>query len=93
MGLLTWILIGLVAGVLAELLVGGPGGFGIEGLIITTVLGIVGAVVGGFISSALGYGDVTGFNIRSVVIALVGAILVIVVWRGLNRGGSRTSAV
>ena len=50
MGLLTWMLIGLVAGVLAELLVGGPGGFGLAGLVVTTVLGIVGAVVGGFLS-------------------------------------------
>jgi len=92
-GLLTWILIGLVAGILAELLVGGPGGFGLEGLVISTLLGIVGAVVGGFISSRLGYGDITGFNLRSVLISMAGAILVVVLWRGLNNSNRRGSAL
>ncbi|MEO6437202.1 MAG: GlsB/YeaQ/YmgE family stress response membrane protein [Tepidisphaeraceae bacterium] len=88
MGLLTWILVGLVAGLVAELLLGGgPGGFGLQGLIITIVLGVVGAVVGGFISTRLGYGEVTGFNVRSLVIATLGAILVIVVWRAVNSSG------
>ena len=90
MGLLTWILVGLVAGLIAEFLLGGgPGGMGLRGLVITVVLGVVGAIIGGFISTALGYGDVTGFNVRSLVIATGGAILVVLVWQQLGAGGGR----
>ena len=87
MGLLTWILVGLVAGLAAEFILGGgPGGFGLRGLVITVLLGVVGAIVGGFISIKLGYGDVTGFNVRSLVIATLGAALVILVWRQVASG-------
>ena len=91
MGLLTWILIGLVAGFIAEFVLGGGGGIGLRGLVITTLLGIAGAIVGGFVSVYLGYGDVTGFNVRSLVIAVLGAIAVIIVFRAVtsNRGGRR----
>jgi uncharacterized membrane protein YeaQ/YmgE (transglycosylase-associated protein family) len=85
MGLLSWIVLGLVAGAIASFLVGG--GFGLIG---TIVLGIIGAVVGGFLAQQLGFGDVTGFNVTSIVIATVGAILVIVIARAL-RGGRRTA--
>lgn len=87
MGLLTWILIGLVAGFIAELILGGGSGIGLRGIIMTTLLGVVGAIVGGFVSVALGYGDVTGFNIRSLVIAVLGAIAVIVVFRAITSSG------
>jgi uncharacterized membrane protein YeaQ/YmgE (transglycosylase-associated protein family) len=83
MGLLTWILIGLVAGLIAELVMGGGIGFGLRGIIITTLLGVAGALAGGFISVRLGYGDITGFNLRSLVIAVLGAIGVIVVYRAV----------
>ena len=91
MGLLTWILVGLVAGLIAELLLGGGVGLGLQGIVITTLLGIAGALVGGFISVKLGEGTVTGFNVRSLVIAVLGAILVIVVYRAVSsrQGGSR----
>jgi uncharacterized membrane protein YeaQ/YmgE (transglycosylase-associated protein family) len=90
MGLLTWILVGLVAGVVASLILGGGiGGLGLGSLLLTIVLGIIGALVGGFISAALGYGDVTGFNVRSLVIATLGAIAVIIVWRQVSSGGGR----
>ena len=80
MGVLTWIAVGLVAGFLAKLVVrGGPGGIGPIGLVWTAVLGVAGALIGGFISTRLGYGAVAGFDLRSVVIATAGAILVIVV--------------
>lgn len=82
MGILTWIAVGLVAGLLAKLVVrGGPGGIGPIGLVWTAGLGIVGALIGGFISTWLGYGDVTGFDLRSILIATAGAILVIVAAR------------
>ena len=84
MGLLTWILVGLVAGIIAQLILGGgPGGLGLRGLVITTLVGVAGALVGGFVSVALGYGDVTGFNVRTLIIAVLGAIGVIIVFRAV----------
>ena len=85
MGILTWILVGLVAGFVAELILGG-GSIGLRGLLMATVLGIVGAILGGFVSVALGFGDVTGFNIRSLVIAICGSLVVIIVFRAVTSG-------
>ena len=81
MGWLIWIVLGLVAGVIAKFLMPGrdPGGF-----IITIIIGIVGAMVGGFISTQLGFGDVTGFNIPSIIIAVLGAILLLVIYRAVK---------
>jgi uncharacterized membrane protein YeaQ/YmgE (transglycosylase-associated protein family) len=82
MGILSWILMGLVVGVIAKLLMPGrdPGGF-----IITILLGIAGAIVGGFIGNAVGFGNVTGFNFRSFLIAIGGAVLLLVLYRVLRR--------
>ena len=85
MGILTWILVGLVAGFVAELILGG-GSIGLRGLLMATVLGVVGAILGGFVSVALGFGDVTGFNIRSLVIAICGSLVVIIVFRAVTSG-------
>jgi uncharacterized membrane protein YeaQ/YmgE (transglycosylase-associated protein family) len=85
MGLLSWIAIGLVAGILGKFLLPGkdPGG-----CFLTTIIGIVGALVGGAIATALGYGGVSGFDLRSVGIATVGAILFQLVLR-LVRGDKK----
>jgi len=82
MGFLVWIILGLVVGVIAKLIMPGkdPGGF-----IITIILGIAGALVGGFIASRLGFGSVTGFDIRSLVIAVIGAVLLLLVYRVLKK--------
>lgn len=82
MGILAWILMGLIVGVLAKLIMPGkdPGGF-----IVTILLGIVGAFVGGFIGSALGLGDVSGFNLGSILLATGGAILVLILYRVIKR--------
>lgn len=77
MGIISWILLGLVAGWLASQFVRG-GGYGLIGDI---VLGIIGAIVGGFLSSTLLGIDVTGFNLVSVIIAVLGAVLVITIAR------------
>jgi len=75
MGILAWILLGLVAGALAKFIMPGRQG---GGIILTIVLGVVGAVVGGFLGThVLGFGDISGFDLRSIAIAVGGAILVL----------------
>lgn len=81
MGIISWIVLGAIAGFLANMIVGGR-----EGLIGTIILGIVGALVGGYIAQALFHkGDVTGVNIESIVISVIGAIVVLFVWRAFTR--------
>ena len=74
MGILLWIVFGLIAGAIAKVLMPGkaPGG-----ILLTVALGIVGAVVGGFIGTQLGFGDITGFDVRSVALAVGGGVLVL----------------
>lgn len=78
MGVLSWIIFGLIAGLIAKFIVPGrdPGG-----LIITILLGIAGAVLGGFIGTQLGYGRVDGFDIGSFVTAVLGAVILLVGYR------------
>ena len=80
MGILSWIVLGLIAGFLAGQFMRG-GGFGLIGDI---VLGIIGALVGGFLSSQLLGIDVSGFNVISILIAFVGACIVIAIARMLT---------
>ena len=78
MGWLTWIVLGGVVGAIAKLIMPGkdPGG-----IFITILLGIAGAFVGGYISTLLGFGTVTGFNLISLVIAVGGALLLLILYR------------
>lgn len=82
MGIIAWIVFGLLAGGLAKLIMPGkdPGG-----CLVTMLLGIVGAVVGGFIGTALGFGKVTGFDLRSFGIAILGAIILLAIYRMLKK--------
>lgn len=82
MGILSWIIFGLIAGALAKFIMPGdqPGG-----CIVTVILGIVGAVVGGFIGTQLGFGDVNGFNLHSFAIAIGGALLLLILYRVFQR--------
>lgn len=82
MGVLYWIVLGLVVGLLAKLIMPGKQGLGI---IMTIILGIVGAVVGGFIGTLLGLGDITGFNLTSILLATGGAILVLILYGMLKK--------
>ena len=84
MGILAWILLGLVAGALAKFIMPGQQG---GGIILTIVLGVVGALVGGFLGThVLGFGDISGFDVRSLGIAVGGALLVLFVYGLVARG-------
>lgn len=78
MGIISWIILGLIAGALAKWLMPGkdPGG-----ILVTILIGIAGALVGGFIASLLGIGGVAGFNLGSIVIATGGAVLLLWAYR------------
>lgn len=82
MGILSWLIVGLIAGWLAGMVMKG-GGYGVIGDII---LGIVGALVGGFIASALlNIPDaVNGFNITSIIVAAIGAIILVAIVRAIS---------
>ena len=84
MGILAWIVLGLVAGALAKLIMPGEQG---GGIILTIVLGVVGALVGGFLGTyVFGFGDISGFDVRSIAIAVGGALLALVVYGFVARG-------
>jgi uncharacterized membrane protein YeaQ/YmgE (transglycosylase-associated protein family) len=84
LNIVVWCLFGLIAGAVAEFIMPGkdPGGtFNLRGFVITTLIGLGGAVVGGFISSNLFGLDVTGFNLTSFAIAIAGALLLLILYR------------
>ncbi|HEX2910008.1 MAG TPA: GlsB/YeaQ/YmgE family stress response membrane protein [Chloroflexia bacterium] len=80
MGILVWLLLGLVAGWIANMIMSSGRG----GLLTDIITGIVGALVGGFIGSALFGVDVTGFNISSILLAVLGAVVVIALYRAVT---------
>ena len=81
MGIIAWLVLGAVAGFLASLLVNKQG----EGMLMDIVLGIVGAVVGGFIAQFAGFAGITGLNLYSILIAVGGAVVVLLVYHALSR--------
>ncbi len=81
MSILAWIVLGLIAGFIGSKIVNKRG----EGLILDIVLGIVGAVVGGWIFSVFGASGVTGVNIYSLIVAVVGAVLVLIIFHAIRR--------
>lgn len=87
MSILAWIVVGIIAGFLARAVLPGrePGPAGIWGDLLA---GVVGAIVGGWIFRALGMGGVTGINIGSILIAFIGAIVFLLIWRAI--AGPRT---
>ena len=82
MGFIYWIIMGLIVGVLAKLIMPGkdPGG-----VIVTILIGIAGAFVGGFTGKFLGIGAVTGFNVMSILLATGGAVLLLILHRLVKR--------
>jgi len=86
MSILAWIILGLISGFIASKIVNKQG----EGVLLDIILGIVGALVGGWIFAAIGHSAVTGVNLYSIFVSVIGAILVLVVYHALSRGGRRT---
>ena len=84
MSIIGWIVLGLIAGFIASKIVNKQG----EGLILDIVLGVVGAVVGGYLFSMLGAKGVDGVNIYSMFVAVVGAVVVLVIYHAIT--GRRT---
>ncbi len=78
MGLLSWIVVGLLAGLLAKWIMPGsdPGG-----IIVTILVGMAGAALGGLIVSILGGTDATGFNVWSILVATLGAVILLALYR------------
>jgi len=81
MSIVAWIVLGLVAGFIGSKLVNKTG----EGLVLDIVLGIVGAVVGGWLFSLFGLSGVTGFNLYSLVVAVIGAVVLLLVYHAIQR--------
>ena len=80
MGIILWIIFGAIVGWVASMVMGSRGG-----LLWDIVVGIVGAVIGGFIMSLFGYGDVNGFNLYSFIVALLGACILIAIVRAVRK--------
>ncbi len=90
MGIIGWIILGLLAGFIAKAVLPGddPGG-----IIVTTLLGVAGALVGGFIARALGFGDPINefFDLSTWLGAIIGAIVLLLIYRALFGGRRRTA--
>ncbi|MEI4269800.1 MAG: GlsB/YeaQ/YmgE family stress response membrane protein [Candidatus Dasytiphilus stammeri] len=82
MDLLLWIFFGLMTGIVAKWLIPGKDG---GGIIITILLGIAGAVVGGWVSTLVGFRRVNGFNFGSFLIAIVGSIIILLIYRTIKK--------
>ncbi len=81
MGILSWIVLGLIVGALARWIMPGKGP---QGFLVTIAIGVVGAFLGGFIGAGLGLGDVDGFNLRSLFLATIGAVALLLGYRALK---------
>ena len=88
MGIIAWIVVGAIAGWITNMIMGSGG----VGVLATIFLGIIGAVVGGFLAgTVLGIADVTGINITSIIVGVIGAVIVVAVYRAVM--GRRGAAV
>ena len=85
MGIIAWIVVGAIAGYLATLITGNR-----EGIVMTVILGIVGAVVGGWLAGVfLNLKDPTGINVETIVVSVIGAVIVVFAWNMLFGTGRR----
>ncbi len=81
MSIIGWLVLGLISGFIASKIVNKEG----EGIVLDIVLGIVGAFVGGWLFAQFGSQGVTGFNLYSMLVAVIGAIIVLVVYHAVRR--------
>ena len=88
MGILAWIVLGLIAGAIAKAIMPGrdPGG-----VIVTILIGIVGAFIGGFIGNLVTHSGVNGLNLWSIILSVVGAMILLWIYRVATRGRTRTT--
>ncbi len=77
-GIISWIIVGLIAGILGKLIMPGrdPGGF-----LLTIIIGMAGALIGGFLVRVLGGAGITGFNVWSILVAILGAVILLAIYR------------
>jgi len=83
MSILAWLVLGLIAGFIASKIVNRTG----RGIVLDVLLGVVGALIGGSLFNALGGVGVTGFNLWSLFVAVIGAVLVLVIYHAVTRSG------
>lgn len=87
MPILAWIVLGLLAGFIASLIVNQRG----SGILLDIVLGIIGAIIGGWLFSLFGARQVTGLDLYSLIVAVIGAVIVLLVYHMLTDSGQRAS--
>jgi uncharacterized membrane protein YeaQ/YmgE (transglycosylase-associated protein family) len=80
MSIIGWIVLGLIAGFIASKLVNNTG----QGVLLDIVLGIIGAIVGGFVFNTFGGAGVTGFNLYSMIVAVIGAVIVLWIYHAVS---------
>ena len=83
MGILAWLVLGLIAGAIAKAIMPGPDP---GGIIVTIIIGIVGAFIGGFIGNMVTHTDVNGFNLPSIILAVIGSLILLWIYRMATRG-------
>jgi uncharacterized membrane protein YeaQ/YmgE (transglycosylase-associated protein family) len=83
MSILAWIVLGLVAGFIGSKIVNKQG----QGLVMDIVLGIIGALLGGYLFNVIGHAGITGFNLYSMFVAVIGAVIVLLLYHALVRRG------
>jgi len=81
MSILAWIVLGLIAGFIGSKIVNKRG----EGLVIDIVLGIIGALVGGWLFNEIGHAGITGFNLYSMFVAVIGSVVVLLLYHAIRR--------
>lgn len=82
MSFLAWVIVGLIAGILAKWAVPGEGPGGIVG---DMIVGILGAIIGGWVVERLGYGGPTGINLWSIIVAFIGGVILLLIMRAVTR--------
>jgi uncharacterized membrane protein YeaQ/YmgE (transglycosylase-associated protein family) len=86
MSIIAWIILGLIAGWIASKIVNKTG----EGVVVDIILGIIGAVVGGWIFNRFGAAGVTGFNVWSLIVAIIGAVVLLLIYHAIVGSSRRT---